>query len=138
MTQPPLTKSHNLLCILSLTKTCFLNPLPFGLIALVRAALSVLPCPGEFVIFCQIVLGCQIVRLCWVLTISAHAGGDAFLEATVLAPVPVHSLDGALLVLCAWSVLDLLLDRPPEESLKNYALDIHMTRLLVSEESGLL
>ena len=73
------------------------------------------------------------VRLSWVvrlpdcqmvLTIPAHAGGDAFLEATVLAPVPVHSLNGALLVLRAWSVLDLLLDRPPKESLQKYPLEI--------------
>ena len=45
-----------------------------------------------------------------VLTIPAHAGGDAFLEAAVLAPVPVHPLDRTLLVLRAWSILDLLLD----------------------------
>ena len=48
----------------------------------------------------------------WValLTIPAHASGDTLLEPAVLAPVPVDPLDGALLVLGAWSVLDLLLD----------------------------
>ena len=45
-----------------------------------------------------------------VLTIPAHASGDTLLEAAVLAAVPVDPLDGALLVLGAWSVLDLLLD----------------------------
>ena len=113
-----------------LTKTCFLNPLPFGLIALVRAALSVLQVSSDKDV--QVILS-FFVTLYWVvrlsdcqmvLTIPAHAGGDAFLEATVLAPVPVHSLDGALLVLRAWSVLDLLLDRPPKESLQNYPLEM--------------
>ena len=93
-----------------LTKTCFLNPLPFGLIALVRAALSVLQVPSDFVIFVRFLSDCQIVVGGWVLTIPAHAGGDAFLEAAVLTPVPVHPLDRTLLVLRAWSILDLLLD----------------------------
>ena len=57
----------------------------------------------------------RLVRLfvaAWlaVLTIPAHASGDTLLEPAVLAPVPVDPLDGALLVLGAWSVLDLLLD----------------------------
>lgn len=53
------------------------------------------------------------------LTISRHANGDAFLQATVLAPVPVDPQDGALLVLGAGAVLDLLLDAAAEESLQD-------------------
>ena len=45
-----------------------------------------------------------------ILTITPHPHGEALLETAVLAPVPVHPLDRALLVLRAWSVLDLLLD----------------------------
>ena len=64
MTQPPLTKSHNLLCIL--TKTCFLNPLAFGLIALVRAALSVLQVSSNFILFVRFLSDCLgIVGLSW-------------------------------------------------------------------------
>ena len=54
-----------------------------------------------------------------VLTISAHARSHALLEPAVLTPVPVDSLDVTLLVLGAWSVVDLLLDGPTEESLKS-------------------
>ena len=51
------------------------------------------------------------------LTIAAHADCDALLEATVLAAVPVDAQDGALLVLGAGTVLDLLLDAAAEEPL---------------------
>lgn len=53
------------------------------------------------------------------LTISRHANSDAFLQAAVLAPVPVDPLDGTLLVLGAGAVLDLLLDAAAEESLQD-------------------
>lgn len=52
------------------------------------------------------------------LTISTHAYSDALLEPAVLAAVPVDPQDAALLVLGAGSVLDLLLDAAPEESLR--------------------
>ena len=87
------------------TKTCLTNPLAFGLIALVRDALSVFDSVSLDKIWSQ-----SVFFLSWVLTIPAHAGGDAFLEAAVLTPVPVHPLDRTLLVLRAWSILDLLLD----------------------------
>lgn len=51
------------------------------------------------------------------LTVPAHSHGDALLQPTVLAPIPVDPQYRALLVLSAWSVLDLLLDAPPEEAL---------------------
>ena len=98
----------------------------FRLIALVRSVLHKGPSPGGFVDFdslWKLVGLSRVVRLCWVLTISAHAGSNALLETAVLAPVPVHPLDRALLVLRAWSVLDLLLDWPPEESLQSCALE---------------
>lgn len=53
------------------------------------------------------------------LTISRHANGDAFLQAAVLAAVPVDPQDGALLVLGAGAILDLLLDAAAEESLED-------------------
>ena len=53
-----------------------------------------------------------------VLTISAHTSGHTLLKSAVLAPVTVDPLDGALLVLSAGSVVDLLLDGPSEKSLK--------------------
>ena len=52
------------------------------------------------------------------LTISRHADGNALLEATVLASVPVDSEDGTLLVLGAGAILNLLLDAATEESLQ--------------------
>lgn len=52
------------------------------------------------------------------LTITTHADSDALLETTILAAIPVDSQDAALLVLGAGPVLDLLLDTPPEESLR--------------------
>ena len=54
-----------------------------------------------------------------VLTISAHSRSHALLEPAVLTSVAVDSLDRALLVLRARPVLDLLLDRPAEESLQD-------------------
>ena len=54
----------------------------------------------------------------FLLTISAHAGGHTLLESAVLASVPIDPLDGALLVLGARPVVDLLLNRAAEESLK--------------------
>ena len=51
------------------------------------------------------------------LTISAHANGNAFFQSAVLAPISVDPKDGALLVFRTGSVLDLLLDGPPEEAL---------------------
>lgn len=51
------------------------------------------------------------------LTISGHSDGDAFFEAAVLASVAVDAKYGTLLVLGAGSVLDLLLNTPPEEPL---------------------
>ena len=53
-----------------------------------------------------------------VLTISAHSCSHALLEPAVLTSVPVDPLDVTLLILGAWSVVDLLLDGPTEESLK--------------------
>lgn len=52
------------------------------------------------------------------LTVSAHAGGDALLEPAVLAAVAVDPQDAALLVLRARPVLDLLLDRAAEKALQ--------------------
>lgn len=52
-----------------------------------------------------------------VLTVSGHAHQQAFLEAALLAAVPVDPHDGAALVLQALLVLDVLLDAPPEEAL---------------------
>ena len=53
-----------------------------------------------------------------VLTISAHSCSHALLEPAVLTSVPVYPLNVTLLILGAWSVVDLLLDGPTEESLK--------------------
>ena len=56
----------------------------------------------------------------WVnqLTISTHSCGQTLLETAVLTPVAVDPHDGAVLVLGARLVLDLLLDRAPEEPLE--------------------
>jgi hypothetical protein len=51
------------------------------------------------------------------LTISTHADADALAKSAILTPVPVDPQDVALLVLSAWSVLDLLLDAPAEKTL---------------------
>jgi len=51
------------------------------------------------------------------LTVSTHADADALAEPAILTPVPVDPQDVALLVLGAWSVLDLLLDAPAEKTL---------------------
>lgn len=52
------------------------------------------------------------------LTIATHADGNAFLQATVLAAIPVYPQNAALLVLGARPVLDLLLDGASEEALR--------------------
>ena len=52
------------------------------------------------------------------LTIAAHSRSHTLLESAVLASVPIYPLNGALLVLGAGPVVDLLLDGPAEESLK--------------------
>ena len=52
------------------------------------------------------------------LTISAHSNSDAFLESAVLATIAIDAQNGALLILGARTVLDLLLDAPPEETLE--------------------
>lgn len=61
------------------------------------------------------------------LTITAHADGDALLETTVLAAIPVDPEDAALLVLGARPILYLLLDAPSEEALRR-----RITKALVS------
>lgn len=52
------------------------------------------------------------------LTISTHPDGDALLQSTILAAVPVDPQNRALLILCARPVLDLLLDAASEEALR--------------------
>jgi hypothetical protein len=52
-----------------------------------------------------------------ILTVAGHADGEAFLEPTILTPVPVEPDDQAFPVSQA-PVLDLLLDTPPEEALE--------------------
>ena len=54
----------------------------------------------------------------FLLTIAAHSRSHTLLESAVLASVTVDPLNGALLVLGAGSVVDLLLDGATEESLK--------------------
>ena len=58
------------------------------------------------------------------LTVSAHACRDALLEAAVLAAVPVDAQYGALLILGAGPILNLLLDRAAEEALKRNGCEI--------------
>ena len=53
------------------------------------------------------------------LTVSRHADREAFLEATVLAPVAVHAHDEAVLVLHAHLVVDVLLNAATEETLQH-------------------
>lgn len=53
-----------------------------------------------------------------VLTVTAHAHGDAFLQATILTAVAIDAQNAALLVLGARTILDLLLDGAPEEALR--------------------
>jgi hypothetical protein len=72
-----------------------------------------------------------------VLTVATHPGGDAFLEAAVLAPVPVDPEDAALLVLGARTVLDLLLDGAPEEALKIRLIiffNVHVSDLVLAKK----
>lgn len=54
-----------------------------------------------------------------VLTIAAHADGDALLQATILTAVAIDAQNAALLVLRARAILDFLLDGAPEEALHN-------------------
>lgn len=58
-----------------------------------------------------------------ILTVSGHPHQQAFLEAALLAAVPIDSHDGAALVLKALLILDVLLDAPSEET-----LFVHKTR----------
>lgn len=51
------------------------------------------------------------------LTVSRHADQQTLLKAALLASVPVDAHDGAVLILKALLVLDVLLDAPPEETL---------------------
>lgn len=53
-----------------------------------------------------------------ILTVSGHSHHQAFLEAALLAAVPVYPHDGAALVLKALLILDVLLDAPSEEALQ--------------------
>lgn len=52
------------------------------------------------------------------LTISRHANGETLLEAALLAAVAVDAHDGAVLVLQAPLVLDILLDAPAKKALE--------------------
>ena len=52
-----------------------------------------------------------------ILTVSGHSNGEAFLETTILTPIPVEP-DHEALPIPKTPVLDLLLDTPPEESLQ--------------------
>ena len=64
---------------------------------------------------------CQhVIVLYGILTIAGHADGEAFLETTVLTPVPVQP-DHKTLPVSQAAVLDLLLDAPSEETLKTEA-----------------
>lgn len=68
-----------------------------------------------------------------VLTITAHANGDAFLQATILTAVAIDAQNAALLVLRARTILDFLLDGAPEEALcqdqrKNKHIHVSQTK----------
>ena len=52
------------------------------------------------------------------LTVTGHADSDALLQTAVLAPVAVDTQNGTLLVFSARTVLNLLLNAPPEKTLK--------------------
>ena len=52
------------------------------------------------------------------LTISTHPCSHALLKSAVLTSIAVDSLNGALLILGAGTIINLLLDGSPEESLK--------------------
>lgn len=54
---------------------------------------------------------------CEILTISAHSDCYALLQSAILASISVDAKDGALLILGARPVLDLLLDTASEEAL---------------------
>ena len=52
------------------------------------------------------------------LTITTHSSSNTFLEPTILASISVYSQNVALLIFGAGSILDFLLNRPTEKSLK--------------------
>lgn len=54
------------------------------------------------------------------LTITTHSDGDALLKPAILASVTVDAKNGALLILGARSILNLLLNTSPEETLLLY------------------
>lgn len=72
------------------------------------------------------------------LTIPRHAHSDALLEPAVLASVPVDAKNGALLVLGAGAILDLLLDAAAEESLEGDKEKDVRSPLVLFCERGLL
>ena len=76
---------------------------------------------------------CRVTRS---LTVSAHSGRDALLEAAVLAAVAVNAQYGALLILGAGAVLNLLLDRPAEEALQDDQSDT--TKVGGEDSKGML
>ena len=59
---------------------------------------------------------CEIEKV--KLTISAHSCSHTLLQPTILASVAIDPEYCALLVLCAWPIVNSLLDRPAEEALK--------------------
>ena len=66
------------------------------------------------------VLGPIFVLLFYIIpTVTRHADGDALFKPAVLTAVPVDPHNVTLLVLKAGSILNLLLDTPPEETLIN-------------------
>lgn len=52
-----------------------------------------------------------------ILTVSGHPDGYAFLQSAILTSISIYSQDTALLILCTWSILDLLLNATAEETL---------------------
>ena len=52
------------------------------------------------------------------LTITTHSGSNTFLEPTILASISVYSQNVALLIFGAGPILNFLLNRPTEKSLK--------------------
>ena len=57
-------------------------------------------------------------NFCIVLTISTHSRGHAFFQTAVLTSIAVDSLNCALLIFSARSIVDFLLDGAAEKSLK--------------------
>ncbi len=70
-----------------------------------------------------------------ILTVAGHADSDAFLEPAVLAAIAVHPDDVALLILQTRPILDLLLDAPPEKSLRLGQRKICSTHQAIKLES---